>query len=515
LSSSRLQKHSLSLQVLKVKKRKMALKRQYTAETENLLKEKGLKCVCELCDCGGYHRHEGCTKDSHKMKSVFKRPGMSEVKTDYQQTYMFHEGAKPRNARKPLPRLRNPNPPPMDFRTVQRLDFIERKPDPQGICKAVDEYKRPEEKIDGKTVYARDFVDRGPPEIVKVTRPQTVTQNKGLKFQSETTHNKTFTAKVPSPQAPFGELPCYTGSILYPDKDGKYDVKTWNQDVYRGRFAARPEAFKPKEAQVTIGTEGDHFLRTVHKDEFKTPEYEARQEAKVRQPILKTEKRSKFRDDTQAKSDFPGFGAKMPLPPKPISPPPATLRLAMNNNLDFETTNKQFYKITWDPNKIERTKILKPDDGEYVSPETKFASTTVTKEDFKQKEAVRMPKIRPPSRIEPSKAKFFDETAYNAQFKPYKKVPFVKYGDFHEASFYQKPVEKFHQDGSVTTQDFKGAEGGRPRTCMKPEAKLEKANEKMSDNTAYSEAFNRKKLPHCSYLDWRSKHLAKKALATV
>jgi len=60
---------------------------------------------------------------------------MSEVKTDYQQTYMFHEGAKPRNARKPLPRLRNPNPPPMDFRTVQRLDFIERKPDPQGICK--------------------------------------------------------------------------------------------------------------------------------------------------------------------------------------------------------------------------------------------------------------------------------------------------------------------------------------------------------------------------------------------
>lgn len=83
----------------------------------------------------GYHRHEGCTKDSRKMKAVFKRPGMSEVKTDYQQTYTLHETTKPRNARKPLPRLRNPNPPPMDFRTVQRMDFVERKSEPQGLCK--------------------------------------------------------------------------------------------------------------------------------------------------------------------------------------------------------------------------------------------------------------------------------------------------------------------------------------------------------------------------------------------
>ena len=83
----------------------------------------------------GYHRHEGCTKNPQRIKQVFKRPGMSDVKTDYQHTYTLHEGSKPRNPRKPLPRLRNPNPPPMDFRTVQRLDFIERKPEPQGLCK--------------------------------------------------------------------------------------------------------------------------------------------------------------------------------------------------------------------------------------------------------------------------------------------------------------------------------------------------------------------------------------------
>lgn len=379
----------------------------------------------------------------------------------------------------------------------------------------VEDYKKPEEKIEGKTVYAQDFIDRGPSTVVKIKRPQTVTQNKGLKFQSATTHSETFTAKVPSPNAPFGELPCYTGSILYPEKDRKYDVKTWNQDVYRGKFAARPEAFKPKQSQVTIGIEGDHFLRTVHKDEFKTPGSDARPEAKVRQPTLKTEKRVKFRDDTQAKSDFPGFGGKMPLPPKPISPPPATLRLAMNNSQDFETTNKKFYKITWDPSKIERTKILKPDDGEYAAPDKKFATTTITKEDFKQKEPVKVTKIRPPSKIAPSKAKFFDETAYNAQFKPHGTVPYIRYGDFHETSFYQKPAVKFHQDGSVTNQDFKGAEGGRPRTCMKPEEKFQRGNEKISGLTAYTEAYSRKELPDCSYLKWRSNQLAKKALATV
>ena len=69
------------------------------------------------------------------MKSVFKRPGLAEAKTNYQNTYTSHDGAKPRNTRKPLPRLRNPKPPPMDFRTVQRMEFIPRKSEPQGSCK--------------------------------------------------------------------------------------------------------------------------------------------------------------------------------------------------------------------------------------------------------------------------------------------------------------------------------------------------------------------------------------------
>lgn len=378
----------------------------------------------------------------------------------------------------------------------------------------MDEYKPPEAKLDGETTYSQSFADRGPTTLVKITRPQTVTKQPGVKFQSATTHNQAFTPKVPIPQVTYGEVPSFTGSILFPDKKSKFNAKTCNQEVYQGKFVPRADTLKPRDTQVKIGIEGEHDLRTEHKDAFKTPEMEGRQQAVARPSnMLKNQKRAKFQSDTQSRSDFPGFGGKMPLPPKPIPPPPEKVNLAMNNDRAFETTNDHTYKVTWDPNKLERTKLLKPDNKPYTPPKVKFAVTTQSKEDFKGREAARMVKIRPPSRIEASKAKFFDETAYKSQFKHHKNVPYVRYGDFHEASIYLKPVVKFHQGGSVTTQDFSGADGGRPSTTFKPVQEIERTGGTVSGITMYKDAFGRKNLPDCSYLKWVSEHEAKK-LAT-
>ena len=52
---------------------------------------------------------------------------MAKNLTDYQASYPAYTCIQRRKLRKPLPKLRNPHPPPMDFRTVQRLEFIERK----------------------------------------------------------------------------------------------------------------------------------------------------------------------------------------------------------------------------------------------------------------------------------------------------------------------------------------------------------------------------------------------------
>ncbi|EDO48878.1 predicted protein [Nematostella vectensis] len=485
----------------------MVVNRQYSAATEKLLKDRGLKCVCELCDCGRYHRHEGCTRNVQKMQQVFKRPGMGQVETDYQATYKSHNAA-PRHLRRPLPKLRNPHPPPMDFRTEQRLQFVERELPFTKPCKMMESYTISSSKLDGATEYNQEYKDRGPPSIVHLSRPKTVTSKPEAKFQGETTHNATFTAKKPLPQATYGELPTFTGSILFPDKTSA--MKTWNQEVYKGKYAPVAKTCVPGADQVDIGVEGDHYHTTTHQDTYKTPAHEGRQELQKRKAVISMGKRAKFQGDTQFRSDFPGYHGRMPKPAKSVQPPPATLSLKMNNDQNFETTNNDTFKITWDPKTIGRTQMMKPEMSTHVNPDLKMEVMTQTMVDYTQKAPVKVPVIRPPTRTEPSNIKFEGETAYQSQFKPHENVPFKRYGDFHESAVYLKPISKFHQDGSVTTQDFKGAIGGRPRTTFKPEQQLQMTDGKILDKTVYKADFIQKNQDECSYLKWVSNHQVQK-----
>ena len=377
----------------------------------------------------------------------------------------------------------------------------------------MESYTQPEGKVDGLTVYKEEFINRGPGTVPKITRPQTVIAKNDSKFQSQTTHNSTFTPKKPIPQPTYGEIPSFTGSILFPDP--KADMKTTNQDVYKGKFAKVADLCRPAEAQVTIGVEGEHFHDTTHKDTYRTPGMEVRQEGRKRQPQLKANQRAKFQSETQFKRDFPGYGGKMPEPPKPIPPPPETVNLAMNNNRDFLTTNNDFYQISWDPKTIGRTQILKPDAGTYNKPAEKMETKTQAMVDFTQKEPVRMPQIRPPTRTEPSKSKFFDETAYKSQFKHYRTIPFQRYGDLHESAFYLKPVTKFYQDGSVTMQDFQGAMGGKPSTPQVPIQKLHAQGGELLSQTTYNSDYIRKAKEKCSYLQWVQDRETQKKAAKI
>ena len=253
-------------------------------------------------------------------------------------------------------------------------------------------------------------------------------------------------------------------------------------------------------------------MSTEHRQAYKTPDKEGRQApAQVRDSTMKVQKRAKFQSQTQNKSDFPGFQGKMPRPRKTITPPPATINLAMNNDRYLETTNNTLYKITWDPSKMAKTKSAKKEVPPYEKPEVKFADITRTKQDYQPKGPAKVTKVRPPTRIEPNQAKFASETAYNSAFKHYK-VPYVRYGDFHEGNVYLKPVVKFHQDGSVTTGDYNGTPGGRPRELIMPQPQLELQQGKMADVTAYKDAFSRKNLPDCSFLQWMAEHKAKSTM---
>lgn len=374
-------------------------------------------------------------------------------------------------------------------------------------------YERSDDKLDGTTVYKQDFINRGLPSVSKVTRPQTIIAPNTTKFHDQTTHNTTFTPKNPLPQTTYGELPSFTGSILFPDP--KENIKTTNQEVYKGKYAKVADLCKPAQAQVTIGIEGDYSHGTTHRDTFKTPQNEGRQPPRIRNPNLKTDARAKFQSETQFRSDFPGYGGKMPRPPRPIEPPPETVNLAMSKDRAFKTTNDEFFKISWDPKTIGRTQILKPDAGIYQTPQIKMETVTQSMNDFTQKEPVKMPHIRPQTRTEPSKIKFRDETAYKSQFKPYGTVPFQRYGDLHESAYYLKPVTKFYQDGSVTMQDFQGAHGGKPSTPHVPIHKLHNNEGEFIKQTTYNSTYVRKPVQECSYLTWVKDRETKKATKKI
>lgn len=361
-------------------------------------------------------------------------------------------------------------------------------------------YEHSDEKLDGMTVYKRDFINRGLPSVPKVNRPQTIIAPNTSRFHDQTTHNTAFTRKNPVPQVTYGELPSFTGSILFPDP--KADLKTTNQDVYKGKYAKVADLCKPAQAQVNIGIEGEYSHGTTHRETFKTPEREGRQQPRKRNPNLKTDARAKFQSQTQFKSDFPGYGGKMPKPARLAQPPPETVNLAMNNDRDLHTTNEEFFKISWDPKTIGRTQILKPDGDTFLAPQVKMQTVTQSMSDYTQKEPVKMPHIRPQTRTEPNKVKFRDETAYNSQFKHYGTVSFQRYGDLHESAYYLKPVTKFYQDGSLTMQDYKGARGGKPRTPHKPVENLHTNDGELPKQTTYNSAYVRKPVQECSYLSY-------------
>lgn len=478
-------------------------KREYSAATQKLLAEKSLQCVCELCDCGRHHRHEGCTKSGDKIKKVFKRPGLKECSTDYQSSYQAKPCQFVRAIMKPLPKLRNPNPPPMDFRTVTNTEYVQHE-DFQGRPKPLkveDHHSLSKEKFDGKTSYNTAFVNRGQPDRVRLTRA--VTSNVGRQpkhgFSDETTHNAAFSGKMAARTMRYAELPSLAVSLLYPEPKSS-NVQTENRRSYQGKYAARSNCCGPRENGIKL--EGEHEHETVHRASYKKPEQGAQRSPTVHKPTLKLAERVKFEATTQAQNDFPSYRkGEFPAPAKPCPPYPATINLAVDSTHDFTTTNKELYKGQWDVGVVKTMQK----ESRYTPPKEKFHVTTQSMEDFKPKQITRVSFSKPVQNIAPSNVKLSDETSYKAQYPRYGKnsVSCTRYGDFHEMTFYVKPTEKFDQQGgSVTTQDFKQPEGYLPRTSYKPKQKSDENESKVTGESVYRSEYKQKHPVECTYIKY-------------
>ena len=113
-----------------------------------------------------------------------------------------------------------------------------------------DNYIRPEGQMATHSQYRADFKGEFKlPDLRAGPPPPDMTRKPGT-FDGRTTTKEHYQAWVPQPAFTFGELPCFTGSILYPDDRGLPQSTT--RDTFKGKFVPRADAIARTEANISI-----------------------------------------------------------------------------------------------------------------------------------------------------------------------------------------------------------------------------------------------------------------------
>ena len=334
------------------------------------------------------------------------------------------------------------------------------------------------------------------PFPTKLERPTAQKVLHDLRFDSRTMYNDTFYAKDTKKVKSFQELPSFTYSILYPDRVKPVDKVSVKNATHSGEYAAKPDTLAPKECTVKIGMEGKHEMITTNRDTFKRHlDFVKEQPTKA---IIEWKPRPKFDCKTQAQDDFKGFNGKFPARRKPITPPPETIDLKVDDKQYFETTKGHEHKVTWDRSKMYRPPLKKLEE-KYSTPKERFEAYSVMHADFKKYDDIQPTAIKPPNQAKVTSAKFYGDTSYKSQFPKYDKMKVQRYGDPHEQRYYIKPLSKFPEEPSTMRGDFKDHGKLRPRSPIIPESKRHADGGEFYTETSYSAEFKPKTLKPCTF----------------
>lgn len=190
-----------------------------------------ITCICEICDCGRCAHAHTCSKAS-KPKTGSKDP------FPITHTHDMFKGVyqPPRSSKKPPPTPRETDIPPMVFETNQRDDFI---PRPIEMRKPVSppkpNYERPSAPLDGTSYYMQEFLPKKlstPSNVMNVKQGDMIKTKSDARFYGDTTNMEHYKHWKPSVNKAAVEPPCFTGEILYPQKD-KMPLST-TQQAYPG-----------------------------------------------------------------------------------------------------------------------------------------------------------------------------------------------------------------------------------------------------------------------------------------
>ena len=184
-----------------------------------------ITCICEICDCGQCVHHHTCKK-AEKPRTGSKDP--FPITHTHDMSHGVYQ--PPRSSKRPPPPPRETDIPPMVFATNQRDDFI---PRPIEMRKPVSppkpNYERPTDPLDGVSYYMQDYPAKKlstPSKILK--QGDKIRMKSDAKFFGDTTNFEHYKHWRPVTNRPAEEPPCFTGEILYPNKE-KLPLSTTRQ----------------------------------------------------------------------------------------------------------------------------------------------------------------------------------------------------------------------------------------------------------------------------------------------
>ncbi|XP_041372775.1 uncharacterized protein LOC121386042 [Gigantopelta aegis] len=416
--------------------------------------------VSELCDCG---RHKRMSRPKYvRNKEEFPE-------TDYMSTFKAVQYPRPRSSKRPPPSPRDPNPKPMVFETNQRDEFktYQNYERTKPIIRE-DHYEPPTVPIEGKTSYQKEFTAKELcPEIQRVSPRQGRLKVSSAKFHGVTTTQEHYKQWVPQPSMTFGELPSFTGSVLFPQKEAL--PQSVMRASYPGVYQKPEPPFKGRDPSLKLEGDMSFFLLLPHNDTF--------QDVLVGDPPCVP------------------FLSKM-VPDIPLLQNRGNFDFAGWTQTNFDTEQRATFKghdVVIYP---APTSCKQADD--YKPPDAKFASETSQMRDFKPIElsdATQTRAIIPPTHMHMSDVKFESKTSNNEFFQNWGTKPRVRYGDFHDNRPYVPPQSKF--EGASVTQSTFTTKKAEPTKSYKPEQKAASAEGRMDYGTSYSDTYTKKEIRMC------------------
>ncbi|KAF6027487.1 hypothetical protein EB796_014209 [Bugula neritina] len=402
-----------------------------------------INCICEICDCGHCVHHHTCKKATEKPKTGTKQP------FPITHTHDMFKGVyqPPRSSKKPPPTPRETDIPPMVFETNQRDDFI---PRPISMRKPLpppkSNFELPTDPLDGISYYMQDYPAKKlstPSNFLNARQADKLKTKSNAKFYGDTTNLEHYKQWKPVKVTPAEDPPCYTGELLYPDKE-TLPLSTTRQ-AFPGVYAPKPQQVKAAPNNLQVGGEGDFLTTTaeVYQGKFGR---RADKFVPMPKPFIK---KGPLMAETQNMHDYP---KKTIDRVKAVDPAQPTIDLKFDTNQCFDTEQRMIYQ-GHDALKHPVPKSFKKVPPAYERPSVPVEGLTVTHSVFTPKnfaESFVPLRAAPAGNFVRDLPKFDDRTANKDHYKNWgPKIPIrLSHADF--ADGYHPTEGKF--DGTTTTK---------------------------------------------------------------